>query len=800
MLASVSWLRKYVQLPADTTRLVEDLTMAGLNVEGRESPGFSDPNVVVGRVLEVDRHPNADKLSVCRVDTGSGEPRGIVCGAPNVAAGQRVLVALPGAKLPGGVKIRASKIRGVRSEGMICSEIELGIGSDAKGIMVLDGDHEPGAAMSDVMPPPDEVIEIEVTPNRPDQLSHVGIAREVSAIYETPLKMPYDVAGFTKPGGRDDFKISIENPADCTRYVGKRVSGVKVAPSPQWLVDALESVGLQSVNNVVDVTNYVLMELGQPIHAFDFKRLRGSRVTVRRAEAGETLLALDDRTYELDSDMLVIADGKNAVALAGIIGGEETAVHGDTTELLIESANFDARLVRRTRKRLGIMTDASYRFERGVDRELPRAAAERAAELICAVAGGTPGSVADEYPAPWTPTPVSIRGSATQRILGTKIASDEIERLLVRLGFEAVEREEDKVVVRPPSYRLDVQEEADLIEEVARLYGYNRIASGWSYRCTTFSRPDPVDGFVEALCEHAVSRGLCEVIASTFSDGRDMGEFNLADGDVSRSPIAIRNPLNANHRYLRTSLIPGMLDIVRHNIDHGVRKVGIYQVGRVFLTTEDHEQLPLERTLLAMVVSRPEGDDFWYNSKSILELYDIKAEVEVLLGRFKIDLGQDVDYTFDASTGRFTYREQNEVLIDGGIVADDVALRHGLEQPVWHVTFDVMALYDRVQEKKRVKSLGEYPSSKRDLSLVAKHGTQFADIEKALVKSAGRLLESLQVFDVYSGDRIEGGHTAYGVRLSFRSPERTLTDTEVDGAIESILARLKKELGVELRS
>jgi phenylalanyl-tRNA synthetase beta chain len=800
MLVSLSWLKKYVELPDDTARLVEDLTMTGLNVEGRTARGFSDPNVIVGHVLEVEKHPNADKLTVCRVDTGDGEPRGIVCGAPNVAAGQTVLVALPGAKLPGGLKIRASKIRGVKSDGMICSEIELGIGDDAAGIMVLDGNFDPGVPMTQALPAPDEVLEIEVTPNRPDQLSYVGIAREVAAIYDVPMTMPFDASKFAKAGGRTDFKVAIEVPQDCARYVGKRVSGIKVAPSPPWLAEALESVGLQSVNNVVDITNFVLMELGQPIHAFDFKKLKGSKIVVRRGDEGEKLLALDGETHELDADTLVIGDGKTAVALAGVIGGEESAVHADTTELLVESANFDAKLVRRTRTRLGINTDASYRFERGVDRELPRAAAERAVELICQVAGGKPGPVLDVYPNPWKSPAITIRSAATQRILGTQIATEDIEQLLARLGFQSRERTEGSVTVAAPSYRVDIHEEADLIEEVARLYGYNRIGAGWAYRCTTFGRTDPFDAFVESVCDHATSRGMSEIVASSFTDGSELEDYGWQQGDPRLHPIAIRNPLNANHSYLRTSLLPSMLATVRRNIDYGVRRIAIYQAGRVFLTTESHEQLPNERMMLTLVLSRQESDHFWHNSRDSLELYDIKAEVDVLLKVFNVDLGRDIDYTFDESSGRFTYQTKQEVLIEGGIVSDAVTARYDIEQPVWHVTFDVEGLYQRVLRGARFTPLGDYPSSKRDLSLVSRQGTRFEDIEKSLVKSAGPLLESLQVFDVYSGEHLVGGHMAYGVRLNFRSADRTLTDKEVDGVIEKILTKLKNQLGVELRS
>jgi phenylalanyl-tRNA synthetase beta chain len=799
MLVSLSWLKKYVKVPDDTVQFVEDLTMAGLNVEGVTKHGFSDPNVVIGKVLESERHPNADKLTLCQVDVGEGDPRQIVCGAPNVAAGQTVLVALPGANLPGDLKIRKSKIRGEVSMGMICSERELGLGDDAAGIMVLDDDHQPGAPMTEVLPDSDEILEIEVTPNRPDQLSHIGIAREVAAIYEVPLELPDDTQrGDDK--GKPDFKIEIDDAEDCRRYVGIRVSGVRVGPSPPWLVAALESVGLNSVSNIVDVTNYVLMELGQPIHAFDFKTLKGSQIVVRRAEKGDKILALDARTYELNDDVLAICDNRGPVALAGVIGGEETAVHDDTTEVLIESANFKPQLVRRARTRLGISTDASYRFERGADPGMPRMAAERAAALIMEVAGGTIGAVVDEFPNRPEPVAVDIRSEATRRLLGSSLTAEEIEGLLTRLGFEVKERGEESVSVTAPSYRLDVHEEADLIEEVGRLYGYNRIGSGWSYRCTTFAESEPLDAFGESLSTNMVARGFSEVVASSFTDGNELKDFGWEPNDPRRQPMPLRNPLNANHRFMRTSLIPGMLDIVRYNMDRGMRSAKIYQLGRVFLSTEDHEQLPDERLMLAVVVTRPDSQDFWNDSNRAADVFDIKREVEIALRSFDVDLGSDVDYTFDESTGRFCYQVHERVLIEGGVVPGAVAMRYDFEQPVWHVTLDIARLYRRVSRKAKFKKLTDYPSSKRDLSLVASQGTRFEEIEKSLVKSGGRLLESLQVFDVYSGENVEAGHTAYGVRLGFRSAERTLTDEEVDSVIDKILTKLKNQLGVELRS
>ena len=800
MLVSVSWLKKYVAVPVDTKTLVDDLTMAGLNVERVERRGFSIDHLVVGKVLEKARHPNADRLSCCRVQVGPDDIRDIVCGAPNVAAGQYVPVALVGAELANGMKIKRSKIRGVTSDGMICSEIELGIGDDASGIIVLEGEHEVGIPAGNILCEPDEILEIEITPNRGDLLCHYGVAREVSAIYRVPLQWPAVEGRVTAGSGKPDFEIEIEDASDCARYVGQRVSHVRVGASPGWLVKNLEAVGVQSVNNVVDVSNYVMMEMGQPLHAFDFRRIGGGVIKVRRAKPGEKLLALDGRTYELDRTALVIADDKQAVALAGVIGGEHTAVHPDTAEILIESANFHPIVVRKSRKALGVSTEASYRFERGVDRERCRAAAERAAQLICEIAGGEAGPVVDNYRLPFEAKSLTIRESNTRRILGSPVSTEDIAGFLERLGFEVGERTDETVTVRVPSHRVDIVEEIDLIEEVGRLYGYDRIGTGWGFRCTTFAQVDEFDQFVESVSDYLAARGFNEIVASAFTDGRELDDFGWSADDPRSRPITIRNPLNVNHRYLRTSLVPGMLDIIRRNMDHGTKRIRFYQVGRVFLAPEGPTQLPDERTTLTMAVSQPEGTDFWISSKSLLNLFEIKGELEAMFRTFRVDLGPGVWYDFHAATGRFTYSTKEGMLVEGGVVTDGVAERYGFDQPVWLASVDVVRFYELKTRLGKPKPLPEYPVSRRDLSLVTAPGVEYREIEKALVKHSGALLESLVVFDVYRGEKIAKGHTAYGVRLSFRAPDRTLRDEEIEETIDKVVSKLNSELGIELRS
>lgn len=799
MNVSVSWLKNYVDIPVDAQTLARDLTMLGLNVERTFLRGVSDDSVVIGHVQDVVPHPNADRLRLCRVDVGASQPLSVVCGAANVAAGQFVPVALVGAKLPNGLKIRKSKIRGIDSEGMICSEIELGLGDDAEGILVLDGTFTPGDPASGALGSSDVLLELEITPNRPDQLSHIGVAREVAALYKTDLRLPYREIGsaWDEPGL---LSIDIQNPNDCYRYVGRVIRGVTVGPSPGWLRNALECVGLNSINSIVDIANYVMMETGQPLHAFDMAKLGSTRVGVRRGRKGEKIKALDEMRYDLDEGHLVITAGDAPVAIAGVIGGLDSAVTERTVDLLLESAAFNLRVVRKTRKSLNLNTDASYRFERGSDRSLCRAASDRACELILELAGGSAGVVVDAFPAPAEPKTVRITRSNTGRILGLDITTGEIAGLLERLRFEVVERAGDAVTVRVPSFRDDVLEEADLIEEVARLYGYEHIGKGWGFRTTTFAKLNPFDKFVDEVSNHLASRGFTELVTSSFTDGSELDLIDWEKNDPRRRQIAIKNPMTQNQSYLRTSLLPGVLDAIRRNFDYGSRKIDVFAVGKVFLTSSDQSGLPRERTMLALARTRPNGKDFWNCSKKTVDLFAIKSEIESVTALENVDISGKLAYDFEAGTGRFVYRDRDGVVIEGGIVPTRLAAKADLDQAVWYALADLELLFQLRAAKHRMSPLPEYPVSKRDLSLVTPAGVTYGEIQKSLVKNGGQLLESISTFDVYQGESIPAGAVAVGVRLYFRSPDRTLTDGEVEKILDKVVHKLKSELGVTLRS
>jgi phenylalanyl-tRNA synthetase beta chain len=798
VIVSLAWLRQYVDVPVDVATLAHDLTMHGVKVERVQSRGVTERLVVVGKVLEATAHPDAQRLRVCRVDVGDGEPLEIVCGAPNVAAGQRVAVARVGARLAGDVKIRKSKIRGVASNGMICSQAELGLGHESNGIMVLDTDAAPGTPLADVLHASDATLELEITPNRPDQLSHVGVAREIAAIYRTALRTPRALV----QGADDDtaLRVRIDDPAQCYRFVARVIRGVGVGPSPAWLRRALESVGLKSINHVVDVTNYVMLETGQPLHAYDLNLLPAPDMGVRRARAGERLETLDGIERELGTEHLIITAGDEAVGVAGVIGGMATRVTESTTDLLLEVAAFDPREVRRTRRALGLSTDASYRFERGSDRDVCRRASDRACELIVQGAGGAAGRVVDEYPAPWPARTASVRRSSVRRLLGESIPVERITDLLGRLGFARVGGDRDAVTVSVPTFRWDIAEEADLVEEVARLHGYDHIGRAWKFRTTVPSQPDPFDRFVDRVSDHLVARGHTEVLVTSFTDGRESRWFEWAGDDRRAHPIAVRNPLSAHHTHMRTQLLRGVLDVAAYNLAHGRRELYLFSVGAVFLRAGAENALPEEPVHLLIMRTRPGGSVFWRDAAGTVDFFEIKAEVESLLGTQRPGVLSALTFDFEANRGVFRYSDRRRVVVEGGILPQTAAAELDIDQPLWYAAIDLSALFETRGAPATFRAFSTFPSSRRDLSLVAPAGVQWGQIEKHVAKAGGRLLESLQVFDVYAGEALGPDRVAYGVRLSFRSAQGTLKDADVDAIVARIISKLEAELGVTLRA
>ncbi len=807
MRVPLSWLKEYVDFDADARTLAHDLTMSGTKIEGIEEPRASFEGVFIGKVLEAGPHPNADKLRVCRVDV-AGEELEIVCGAANVRAGLTVAVARVGARLPGGLKIRKSKIRGVASQGMICSARELELGADADGILELEDGLTSGAPFTGTGG--DTTLEAEITPNRPDCLSMLGIAREVAALYGSPLRLPAIWSGH--PAGDTPVNVAIESAEDCARYLGRTIRNLRVGPSPDWLRERLTAMGLEPINNVVDVTNFVLFETGQPIHAFDLKRLRGGRIVVRRARAGETLRTLDDVERKLDPDILVIADAESPVALAGIMGGADSAVSEDTTDVLLEVAYFRPDLVRSGRRKLGLDTDASYRFERETDVEAVRWVADRATQLFIDVCGGEVREDADDaYPRPWHAREIVLRAARANQLIGTELSAQDMARLLGRLGLEA--RPEAKSVsatgadgrihVRVPAFRRDLHEEIDLVEEVARVHGYENIPDDVLPPAPLVSKRDPRETLLERLRSRCVGLGYFEARTSAFMDRSDPDRMRLGEDDPRRSFVRVRNPIVAALDTMRTSLVPGMLRVLRHNVHHGSDDLRLVQIDRVFIAQADREDgLPREPEKLLALACGARHPAGWAEAHKPCDLYDIKGDAEALLEQLGVDSVWSAGYTepFLNSAASFLISGSYGTIGGGGAVDAEVLRAYDIDVPVFLLELDVDQLAQHLPANRTYRGIARFPAVKRDLSLVVPRRVQYRDVQAAVVESGGALLESVECFDVFEDPSLGPNAHSIGLRLRFRSGEKTLQDKDVDPTVERMVRRLAKQYEVKLRA
>ncbi|HAG07320.1 MAG: Phenylalanine--tRNA ligase beta subunit, partial [Clostridia bacterium 62_21] len=600
MRVSLKWLQEFVDIPVTVTELADRLTMAGLAVDAVEEPWREITGVVTGRVKDVARHPHADRLLVCRVDVGRGEDLAIVTGATNMREGDIVPVALEGARLVGGATIKRSKLRGIVSQGMMCAADELGVGEDHSGILILPPGTPVGVDVKEYLGLDDVILELDLTPNRGDCLSILGVAREVAAILGQPLRNPFR-AEAGQPLTTDRVCVDIEDPGLCRRYVARLATNVKIGPSPLWMQRRLHAAGIRPISNVVDITNYVMLELGQPLHAFDYDTLAGGRIIVRRARPGETLVTLDRAERRLAPEMLVIADAENAVAVAGVMGGLATEVTETTTNILLESAWFDPSSIRRTSRQLGLRSEASLRFEKGVDLEGCLRAANRAMELIESTGAGeaVPGAV-DQYPEKHVPRTVILRPERVGQILGTEVAANEIESILDRLGFR-VRKGPDAFLVQVPSYRVDIHREIDLIEEVARLHGYDRVPETLPFGNTTPAGRRRHQALFDRIRDIMVACGLTEAITYSFLSPVAFDRLRLPTNDPLRRTLRLANPLSEDQSIMRTTLLPGLLETLVRNYQRQIPSGALFEIGRVFVPVAG-EQLPEERTHLGMAL------------------------------------------------------------------------------------------------------------------------------------------------------------------------------------------------------
>jgi phenylalanyl-tRNA synthetase beta chain len=790
MKVSLNWLKELVTLPegpnaVDT--LSDLLTKAGVEVEGVEHQGVSIDKVVVAQVLESTQHPNADRLSVCRVDDGSGSPRQIVCGAKNYKVGDKVPLALPGAVMPGDFKIKVGKLRGVESEGMMCSAKELGLPEGADGLLILPAESVTGTPISELFPA-DTILDLEVTPNRPDLLSHTGMAREIATLLKQPLRLPAALESLPLAESVAAELVAPEAKHACPFYTVRRISGVTVAPSPEWLRAKLEAVGLRAINNVVDITNYVMLELGQPLHAFDAAKVSGG-IRLRLAAEGEKIVALDGKTYALTARQLVIADSAAPLAIAGVMGGQESGVSDATTDLLLESAWFTPAEVRKTSRELNLSSDSSYRFERGVDPELALRASARAVQLILEVAGGKADTNVSTSgtPAPGART-VPFRLERCHAVLGAKVPQEQVEQILTGFGLTKV----DGGWVAP-SFRQDLAREIDLIEEIARVIGIEAIPSRFQSRFFNSSTADKQHDQASKLRRTLAAQGFNEARSLTLISEKAQAAF------PSNAVLRVKNPLNEEQVILRPSLIPGLLGAVAHNIRNGSRTLRLFELGRVFsakTAASDRE----EHTSVALVITGTVQAPSWKDAKPLAaDIFDLKGALAAL------NLGE---LTFTpAAAGHPALALTLEIQRAGktiglaGQLLPAQARELDATSPVLVAELDLDSLHAAPADK-RFTELPKYPAVTRDVAVIAPLEVAHGAVEATLLGAGEPLLAGVELFDLFtdaSGEKIPADKKSLAYALTYRSLERTLTAEEVTQAHTRLKDQLKAELAVTFR-
>ncbi|MEJ5358596.1 MAG: phenylalanine--tRNA ligase subunit beta [Desulfobacterales bacterium] len=804
MKISLSWLSQYTAIRRSPSEIAEALTRAGIAVDAVVDRFRYLEGVRVGRIVGLAPHPNAPRLTVCRVETGEERPRSIVCGAPDLRVGLLVPAALPGAVLPDGTSVAETAVRGVPSEGMLCSAGELGLGADRGGLLELPAGLPVGEALHRALGLSDPVLELDLTPNRGDCLSLIGVAREVAALQGTRLRLPRVRLVENGPPVAERAAVAIEAPEACPRYVARVVEGVTIGPSPFWLQDRLLSVGMRPINNIVDVTNFVMLECGQPLHAFDLDRLADRRIVVRTARAGERFVTLDGRGRTLEEGMLLICDGRGPVAVAGVMGGLDSEIRGETTRVLIESACFEAGSVRRTAKRLGLPTEASRRFEKGVDPTGTVRAADRAAQLMAEIAGGRVArGVIDAHPRPWTPQPIRLDLERTARFLGVAFPKARIRRLLRSIGFEvAPGASRRELRVTPPPFRPDVSRPEDLAEEIARLAGFDEIPVTVPALPAAGVRPFAREELRRRLRDVLNGLGFTEVITYSFIDLRDGERLRLSADDPRRLPVALLNPIAEDQSVLRTSLLPGLLHTLRFNLDQQTRRVKIFEVGKVFLPRQGAE-LPAEPERLAGLWSGPRAILSWHERETPCDFYDLKGTLEALLDALhapEVRFAALADAACDATRPGRSARilAAGEVLGFVGEIHPRVRSAFDLKQEAFVFELDLEALERRVGGLRHRQPVLRFPAAVRDLTVILDAGIEAQAVLEAIREAAPAWLEQAGLIDVFSGPPIPAGERSLTFRLSYRSGERTLEDSAVNAAHAEMTARVLARFGGRL--
>ena len=796
MKVPMKWLKEYVDIPMNAEDYASKMIMTGTAVEGVEKTGTQFDNVVVGEVITCVDHPNSDHLHVCMVNVGQEEPIQIVCGAPNVRAGMRVAAALDGAHLPGGVKIKKGKLRGEVSCGMLCSGPELDVPAglyphigDA-GIIEIFEDVPAGTDVHEVFGLGDDIVDFEILANRPDCLSVWGLARESSAVLKQHFVMPEIEVTETGKGTFDDYaKVIVRDTETCPRYCARVITNVKIGPSPKWMREYLYGAGVRPINNIVDITNFVMLETGHPMHAFDLSRVKDQTIVVRRAYPGERLTTLDGKEHLLDESMLVIADNENATGLAGIMGGEDSEIESDTASVLFECAAFERANNRVTARKLGVRTEASGRFEKGVCPATALEALERACMLVNMLECGdvVPG-VYDNYPNPKEGKTIEASVDRVCRLNGVQVSADDMEDILNRLYIDT-ELCGDTLTCEIPAFRQDMETEADIAEEVLRMYGYDHIPSTLMNGVTMAGKRSVNMAFNDRVKNALVGMGMFEILNYSFISPRWIENLGLSADDARRNTVVLRNPLGEDTSVMRTTMVPSMLNTIANNLNRGNSEGKLFELSKTFQPTGVAGELPIEKYMLTIGLFG--GDVDFYSVKNaamwLMQIFGVVPQVAA---------GGDAYY----HPGRKAILSADGVqLAQLGEIHPDVAERFGIESRVYIAEIDLEALRPMEKPLYGVKPLPKFPAVTRDIAVVVDETAGVGTMLDTIRASAGKTLESAKLFDIYRGDKLGRNKKSVAFALSFRAADRTLTDEEISGAMAKILKALENGFGAELR-
>jgi len=800
MKISLKWLQDYIDITLSPVELANRLTMAGSEVKGMQVTGSKWDNIVIGQIIAIDPHPNADRLSLATIDLGT-EQQTVVTGAPNLRLGDKVVFAHVGAQLVDGhtgqvLRLKSAKIRGVISNGMVCSEKELGISDNHEGIMVLPAEAPVGTPLAAYLG--DTILDLDITPNRPDCLSVIGIAREVAALTGRSLSLPEH--SYEEKGAHIGGQISVEivAPDLCARYCASLVTGVKIAESPRWLQQRLLACGMRPINNIVDITNYVMLEYGQPLHAFDYDKIKGKRIIVRRANGGEVMVTLDGVERVLSGDMLVIADAETPVALAGVMGGADSEVTQQTTSILLEAANFNPASIHYTSRALSLVSEASMRFERGIRPELASPALKRATQLIIKLAGGEAArGFIDVYPGKQEQEPILLSTDRVRRVLGVEFSIDQIVNTLTSLGFDCKQAGSSEVLVTVPYWRSDIHQAVDLVEEVARIIGYDKIPATMLSQSLPRQDCNPIINLKQKLRSSLVGYGFQEVITYSLTGWKMLKKLLPEPHPLEPMPLRVANPMTADQEYLRPNLRANLLAVLSANRRHEEGGIRLFEVGRVYLPRPN--DLPNETEALCGIMSGPRREEWWQGGDELLDFFDAKGVMEGLLSHLGIEASFKKGSDYGLHPGK-----QAAIVADGtqiGVVGEVhpvVSKAFEIPEAVCLFEIDLAVLLPFTVGHKMFQPIPRFPAVVRDMAVVVDAETAHQEV-KNIIESFP-LVNKVALFDVYVGEQVPPGKKSLAYRIAFQSPTHTLTDEEANSVQQKILDKLSAELRATLRS